>query len=103
MNLWSFEKASNDEKAFILGVDKDEENKLILNDVQNFRVALTLKRLLNNLNHDSFQLYRMDNTYKTNKSRFPFLAFGRSDFSGQFHLIAVCIMKREREDDYTWF
>ena len=50
MNLWSFEKASNDEKAFILGVDKDEENKLILNDVQNFRVALTSKRLLNNLN-----------------------------------------------------
>ena len=71
--------------------------------MQNFRVALTSKKLLSHFAHDSFHLYHMDNTYKTNKSRFPFLAFGRSDFSGQFHPIAVCIMKREREDDYIWF
>ena len=43
----------------------------------------------------------MDNPHKTIKSRFPFLAFGRSDFSEQFNPIAFCIMKREREDDYS--
>ncbi len=31
------------------------------------------------------------------------LAFGRTDYSGQFQPIAVAIFKREREDDYVWF
>ena len=99
MDNWSFEKATNDERAFFFGVENDAE-QLNLND---FRVAITSKSLLHHFNHYSFHLYHMDNTNKTNKSRFPFLAFGRSDFSGQFHPIAVCIMKREREDDYSWF
>ena len=45
----------------------------------------------------------MDSTYKVNKSRFPFLVFGRSDYSGQFHPIAVALMKREGSGDYHWF
>ena len=45
----------------------------------------------------------MDSTYKVNKSRFPFLVFGRYDYSGQFHPIAVALMKQEGSDDYHWF
>ena len=48
-------------------------------------------------------MYHKDNTYKVNKSRFPFLVFGRSDYQGQFHPIAVAVMKIERDDDFSWF
>ena len=45
MNLLSFEDASNDQKRLFLGVDKDEEERILLSDVLNFRVALTSKKL----------------------------------------------------------
>ena len=46
----------------------------------------------------------MDSTYKVNKARFPFLVFGRSDYSGQFHPIALAVMnEHERTDDIEWF
>ena len=100
---WSFENATNDQKAFFFGLEKDHDNKYKLNKVEDFRVALASKKLLSHFNHDSYPIFHIDNTYKCNKSRFPFLVFDCSDFSGQLHPISVSVMKREKAVDYVWF
>ena len=88
---------------FFFGYNTNQDGQIVLDDIENFRVALSSKRLFKNFDIQSIGIYHIDNTYKTNKSRFPFLVFGRSDYSGQFHPIAVAVIKREREDDYKWF
>ena len=48
-----------------------------------------------------FYLRITHGTYKININRFPVLIFGRSDLSGQFFLMAVCIMSHETTEDYS--
>lgn len=36
-------------------------------------------------------IFHVDGTYKIIKNRYPVIVYGRSDVSGQFHLIAISI------------
>ena len=47
MKQWSYCLAKNIERAFFFGHEIDINGEIVLDDVDNFRVALTSKRLLN--------------------------------------------------------
>ena len=66
----------------------------------------TSKQLLEGLlriKDGSPTLFHLDCTYKVNNNRFPLIAFGQSDLSGQFHLICLAITSHETEKDFRKF
>ncbi len=81
-----------DEDGFFFGYEVDANGEPIV-EADNFRVGFTSKKLLSYFNISSFPIFHIDNTYSVNKYRYPLLAFGRSDYSGHFFLIASYICK----------
>ena len=43
-----------------------------------------------------------DGTYKLNYIGFPVLVFGVVDYAQTFHLVAIMVTYREKEDDLQW-
>ena len=52
---------------------------------------------------NSEAIYHIDCTYKIVVNRFPVLIFGRSDLSGQFFPMVVCLMSHETTEDFSMF
>jgi hypothetical protein len=91
---------NNQQRQHNLNVDANGEPIV---EADNFRVGFTSKKLLSYFNISSFPIFHIDNTYSVNKYRYPLLAFGRSDYSGQFFPIAMAILAKEKGVDFTWF
>ena len=73
MNAWTFDKTKKEETAFFYGYNKDENGQIVIEDIENFRVALTFLSLLKNiLVNNTNVVFHIDNTYKTNKSNIRF-------------------------------
>ena len=85
MSQWKLENTQTNERAFFFGYDTDPSGSIVIEDLKNFTVAITSKSLLSHFRKEPCYIYHMDSIYKVNKARFPFLVFGRSDYSGQFH------------------
>ena len=65
-------------------------------------VLLTSKNFLTTATNKE-AIYHVDCTYRIIANRLPVLIFGRSDFSGQFFPMAVCIMSHETKVDFIRF
>jgi hypothetical protein len=51
MTNWQYCSSISETKAFFFNYLKDIEGKIILNDIENFRVAIISNRLLSNFIH----------------------------------------------------
>lgn len=50
MNMWKYDTNKKEESAFFFGYETNKDGEIVLDDINNFRVALSSKRLLYNLN-----------------------------------------------------
>lgn len=50
MNMWKFDTNKKEESAFFFGYETNKDGEIVLDDINNFSVALSSKRLLYNLN-----------------------------------------------------
>ncbi|RNA06074.1 hypothetical protein BpHYR1_032852 [Brachionus plicatilis] len=94
---------------FFFGYSLDDFNEPIIGNGDNqenaFRIGITSKKLINQIPALLVKnmVFHLDCTYKLTKNRFPFLVFGFSDFSGQFHPVAYALISHETGSDFDWF
>jgi hypothetical protein len=100
VDAFKYKPELNDDQPFTFGTQLGEGT-----DNDHLRIGFTSRKLLHSFakHPDKHAIYHVDGTYKLIRNRFPMGVFGRSDVNGQFHLIALCVLSHETEEDYRHF
>ncbi|CAF1101211.1 unnamed protein product, partial [Brachionus calyciflorus] len=106
---YAFNNEMEEIMPFFFGLNHDEFNEPLVGNGESqenaFRIGITSKKLINQIPMLLVKnlVFHLDCTYKLTKNRFPFMVFGFSDFSGQFHPVAFALVSHESSSDFDWF